>query len=94
MLQRHSLCSSGNVLLVFLETTSINPHNSDDHAVTEGSFRPSRISARRCSVSGERRGERQQGRAGQCWGCGASAALWALCRGTGEEGAGWACTAV
>lgn len=72
MLQRHSPCPSGNVLLVFLETTSINPHNSDDHAVTEGSFRPSRISARRCSVSGEQRGERQQGRAGQCWGQGSA----------------------
>ena len=65
--QRHSLCPFSNVLLVFLETTSMNPHNSDDRAVTEGSFRPSRISAR-CSVSGERRGERQQSRAGRCWG--------------------------
>ena len=65
--QRHSLCPFSNVLLVFLETTSINPHNSDDCAVTEGSFRPSRISAR-CSVSGERRGERQQSHAGRCWG--------------------------
>lgn len=68
MLQRHSPCPFGNVLLVFLETTSINPHNSDDHAVIEVSFYPSRISTRRCSVSGERRGGKQQGHAQRCWG--------------------------
>lgn len=66
MLERRSLCPFSNVLLVFLETPSINPHNSDDRAVIEGSFRPSRISTRRCSVSGDWRGERQQGRAGRC----------------------------
>lgn len=52
VLQGHSPCPSGNVLLVFLETTSINPHNSDDRAVIDGSFHPSRISTRRCSVRG------------------------------------------